>query len=105
MAFDICSPLAGLAMLTLLSLSSALAASTRPLFDLDSPATAPFASDRFTVPDPDQFTGRRVQLPAPDGATRPSDCEAVEVINTLDGCHSVAEPESSAFTQKGRVYP
>jgi hypothetical protein len=84
-AFDIRSLLAGLAMLALLNPSAALAAGVRPLFDLDSPATARFPGDRFTVPDPDQLTGRHVQLPTPECATHPSDCEDVEVINTLDG--------------------
>src|SRR5207245_10272615 len=32
-----------------------------------------------------QLTGRRVDLPLPDRATRPSDYDDVSVINTLDG--------------------
>src|SRR5262249_49937540 len=39
----------------------------------------------FTVDDPSQNTGLRVNLPKPDCAARPSDCEDLDVINTLDG--------------------
>src|SRR5262249_51533212 len=35
------------------------------LFDLSSPDRSPFPSDRFTVGDADQNTGRRVALPMP----------------------------------------
>jgi hypothetical protein len=56
-----------------------------PRFDLGSPAGGPFPSDRFTVPDPSQNTGRRVNLPMPDPADRPSDFADVAVLNTLDG--------------------
>jgi hypothetical protein len=52
--------------------------------DLNAP-TGPFPSDRFTVADPDQKTGRRIHLPLPDCAARPTDCEDVAVLNTLDG--------------------
>jgi hypothetical protein len=55
------------------------------LFDLDSPSIGPFPSDQFTVPDETQITGLRVALPRPDCAERPSDCEDLDVINTLDG--------------------
>lgn len=51
---------------------------------LDAPA-GPFPSDQFTVADAAQITGRRVQLPLPDCTLRPTDCEDVEVLNTLDG--------------------
>lgn len=79
------SLLAAVAMLVLLAPSASLAAGVQPLFDLESAASAPFPSDRFTVPDDDQLTGRRVNLPTPDCAARPSDCQDVAVINTLDG--------------------
>lgn len=55
------------------------------LFNLDSPAGGPFPSNRFTVADESQNTGLRVNLPKPDCAARPSDCEDLDVINTLDG--------------------
>ena len=44
-----------------------------------------FPSDRYTVPDPNQLTGRRVALPKPDCSVYVSDCEDVDVINQLDG--------------------
>src|SRR5262245_1203046 len=59
--------------------------STFAAFDLDSPASGPFPSDRFTVADSTQLTNRRMNLPLPDAAARPSDYADVSVINTLDG--------------------
>ena len=55
------------------------------LFDLHHPDTGPFPSDIFTVADCRHNTGRRVNLPYPDCAVHVSDCEDVDVINTLDG--------------------
>lgn len=55
------------------------------LFDMGTPATGPFPSDWFTVPDASHNTRRRVNLPLPDCAVRQSDCEDLNVINTLDG--------------------
>jgi hypothetical protein len=49
------------------------------------PASRPFPSDRFTVPDWDQVTFHRVNLPKPDCAARPTDCDDIELLNTLDG--------------------
>jgi len=60
-------------------------AGVEALFDLTSPATSPFPSDRFTVADHDQRTGVRVSLPKPDCIVRVSDCADIDVINTLDG--------------------
>ena len=54
-------------------------------FDLSDPAASPFPSDRFTVRDWSNNTFRRVDLPKPDCAVRPSDCADIDVINTLDG--------------------
>jgi hypothetical protein len=48
-------------------------------------AGAPFPSNRYTVFDGTQNTLRRVQLPRPDCAVRVSDCQDIDVINTLDG--------------------
>jgi hypothetical protein len=59
--------------------------STFAAFDLSAPNTGPFPSDRFTIADPSQLTGRRVDLPLPDRVTRPSDYNDISVINTLDG--------------------
>jgi len=78
-----------------LPLAAALAFSLMPLyatadgvsvkFDLSDPAASPFPSDRFTVRDWSNNTFRRVKLPKPDCAVRPSDCADIDVINTLDG--------------------
>jgi hypothetical protein len=56
-----------------------------PLFELSARSASPFPSDMFTVADSDQATGRRVNLPYPDCAARPSDCQDLNHINTLDG--------------------
>lgn len=72
--------------LLLLGPSLALARpAVRVLFSLDHPAGGPFPSDLFTVADPSHNTGLRVNLPLPDCEQRPSDCEDLAVINTLDG--------------------
>jgi hypothetical protein len=54
-------------------------------FDLTDPTGGPFPSNRFTVPDHSQNTGRRVNLPLPDPTTHRSDYEDTQVLNTLDG--------------------
>jgi len=54
-------------------------------FDLSAPETGPFPSDVFTVADARHNTGRRVAFPYPDCGERPSDCDDINVINTLDG--------------------
>jgi hypothetical protein len=64
---------------------AAAAAGVSVKFDLDDPAGSPVPSDRFTVPDTSQNTLRRVQLPKPDCAVRPSDCADIDVLNALDG--------------------
>ncbi|HKB55656.1 MAG TPA: hypothetical protein VKD22_16780, partial [Ramlibacter sp.] len=51
----------------------------------DDPAGSPFPSNRFTVFDGTQNTLRRVNLPKPDCSVRVSDCQDIDVINTLDG--------------------
>jgi dienelactone hydrolase len=48
-------------------------------------ATAIFPSDRFTVADPAQLTGRRVALMMPSCPTDPSGCDDVTLLNQLDG--------------------
>ena len=55
------------------------------LFDVENRRGSPFPSDRFTLPDPDQKTGIRVNLTKPDCDSRPTDCQDIDVINTLDG--------------------
>jgi hypothetical protein len=63
----------------------ALADGVSVKFDLSDPAGSPFPSNRFTVLDWTQNTYRRVNLPKPNCAVRPSDCADIDVINTLDG--------------------
>jgi hypothetical protein len=46
---------------------------------------SPFPSNRYTVFDGTQNTLRRVKLPKPDCVVRVSDCQDIDVINTLDG--------------------
>ena len=80
----------GSAVLTSLALfglvpSLAEPAAVRTRFDMDDRRGSPFPSDRFTVADPTQNTGLRVNLPKPDCTVRPNDCQNLDVINTLDG--------------------
>jgi hypothetical protein len=53
--------------------------------DVGNPAGAPFPSNRYTVFDGTQNTLRRVRLPKPNCAVQVSDCQDIDVINTLDG--------------------
>jgi hypothetical protein len=64
-------------------IASAAGVSVR--FDLSSPSSSPFPSDRFTALDFRQNTFRHVNLPKPDCVALPSDCADIDVINTLDG--------------------
>jgi hypothetical protein len=53
------------------------AAGVHARFDLDDRRGAPFPSDRFTVANPIQNTGLRVNLPTPPGLSRDADRAAV----------------------------
>jgi len=64
---------------------AALADGVSVRFDFSDPSATPFPSDRFTVADTSQATFRRVNLPKPDCAVRVTDCQDIDVINTLDG--------------------
>jgi hypothetical protein len=55
------------------------------LFRVDDRRACPFPSDLFTVEDPTQNTGLRVNLPKPDCNARPSDCADIDALNALDG--------------------
>ena len=48
-------------------------------------AGTPFPTNLLTTPDATQLTDVRVDLPKPDCATHPSDCEDIAVLNRLDG--------------------
>jgi hypothetical protein len=75
-----------LAVLSVLSLSRAAdAAGVEAIFDLSSPDRGPFPSDRFTLRDRDQLTGRRISMPMPDCEAFPSDCAELSAVNMLDG--------------------
>lgn len=75
-----------LAVATLSFASSAvLADGVGVRMDPSDPSTAPFPSNRYTVFDGTQNTFRRVNLPKPDCAVRVSDCQDIDVLNTLDG--------------------
>ena len=63
----------------------AAASGVHPLFNVNSTTQSPFPSDRFTVVDFSQNTFLRVNLPAPNCATNPSDCLDVALLNQLDG--------------------
>jgi hypothetical protein len=79
-----CTLLVEAITLLLLQWSSPVLAGVQAVFDLDSPAGGPFPSDRFTVTDHSNNTGLRVALPT-DCKDRPSDCDDLRVVNTLDG--------------------
>jgi hypothetical protein len=72
-------------LVLLLSPEGVPAAGVQALFDLETPTGGPFPSDLFTVADPSHNTGMRINLPLPDCVARPSDCDDLHVINTLDG--------------------
>ena len=44
-----------------------------------------FPSDRLTTPDPQQATGRRVNLPLPDCTVDAAGCDEIRLLNELDG--------------------
>ena len=70
---------------TSLGFPAQVVAAVHAAFELSTPASGPFPSDWFTIPDASHNTRRRVNLPLPECALRPSDCEDLNVINTLDG--------------------
>src|SRR5262249_47345404 len=63
----------------------ASAARVEVVFDLSSPTSSPFPSDRFTLFDHSHKTGLQIDLPKPNCGVRPTDCADIDVINTLDG--------------------
>lgn len=70
-----------------LLLALPLAAQVTVRFDADTPEVGPFPTDALTVSDPEQRTGRRVNLPLPDCRTQASTCLELGEINRLDGFH------------------
>src|SRR4051794_23402023 len=66
----------------------ALHADTTVLYDPSSPDTGPFPSDELTESDTQQLTGKRINLPFPQGCTPTSPesvCSDVALLNQLDG--------------------
>lgn len=61
------------------------AALAQPVSVRDDATASLFPSNRHTVVDFGNATFRRVNLPKPDCAVRVSDCQDIDVINTLDG--------------------
>ena len=78
-------PLISLLTLVLSSSFTLAHASVQALFDLEHPAGEPFPSNLFTVTDSSHNTGLRINLPKPDCTVRVTDCQNINVINTLDG--------------------
>ena len=68
-----------------LALGLALATSPSPPGAVAAEVQALFPSDRQTVPDPLQSTGRRVALALPDCAVDPAGCDEIRLVNELDG--------------------
>jgi hypothetical protein len=62
-----------------------LASNVAALLDFSSPDTAPFPNDQHTRDELRNLTGRRVHLPKPNCSQRPTDCQDIDVLNTLDG--------------------
>src|SRR6266571_5461970 len=77
--------LSGILILVILLPAFAQVGRVHALFSLENMVGGPFPSDLFTVADQSQNTGLRINLPKPDCLARPSDCEDLDVINTLDG--------------------
>jgi hypothetical protein len=80
-----CATLLGFLFLVPSHFSAVEPGPVRALFDLDALETGPFPSDQFTVDDGTHITGRRVNLPPLDCGLSISNCEDLEVLNTLDG--------------------
>jgi hypothetical protein len=74
-----------LSALSLTAAATQASASVHVRHHASDPAASLFPSNRFTVFDATQNTLRRVNLPKPDCAVRPSDCADIDVLNTLDG--------------------
>ena len=68
-----------------LCLPAAFAAGVSVRFGSSQPSEAPFPSNRFTAFDGANNTLRRVNLPKPDCSVYVSDCQDIDVVNTLDG--------------------
>lgn len=68
-----------------LAARSLVAAGTTVLFDPSTPETGPFPSDFLTLPDPQQKSGLRVDIPVPDCAATYTSCQEAALADQLDG--------------------
>ena len=73
------------ALVLLLLPGLAAAGGVHVRFDFSSTAGTVYPNNGFTADDHAQQTGLRVDLPKPDCGVRVSDCQDLDVINTLDG--------------------
>jgi hypothetical protein len=73
------------AILALAISAASASAAVTVMFDTAVLDSGPFPADSFTVPDTQQKTGERVNLPLPDCNAEPSTCSEYRMINTLDG--------------------
>jgi dienelactone hydrolase len=80
----------GLVLSVLFSLGAgwpapSFAAVVQTVFDLRTPNGAPAPANRFAVAESRNLSAIRVSLPKTNCTARPSDCNDVDVLNTLDG--------------------
>jgi len=68
-----------------LAVGLSLAISLPPAGAVAAEVQGLFPSDRQTVPDPRQSTGRRVSLALPDCGVDPAGCDEIRLLNELDG--------------------
>src|SRR5215467_1509045 len=73
------------AVLALAISAGSASAAVTVMFDTAVLNSGPFPSDSFTVPDTQQKTGERVNLPLPDCNVEPSTCKEYRMLNGLDG--------------------
>ena len=86
-------------VLPLVSLPAA--AFTQNVSVRDDDTAGPFPSNRHTVVDFGNATFRRVNLPRPDCAVRVSDCQDIDVINTL---HATMPAMRDAWTVQNQRF-
>ena len=72
-------------LFVLLQPSFARAKGVQIRFSLDTPTAGPFPSNLFTASDLSHNTGLRINLPLSDCAIQVTNCNFLNVINTLDG--------------------
>ena len=76
-------------LLFLLFTPQLLASGVTVNWNPQDPTIGPYPTDVLTTPDSTQKNGMRINLPMPDCATAPSDCQDVQLLNQLDGFQTV----------------